>query len=629
MTDLDADSVESLDEHRTDIEDAIAEHIAQLSEASDTPSEFEPPGRALPVAEIEFRSAAWLTALAEVQGWLRLPEQLELTSEDEFLRTLVLGLEFDREDEGVEQFDGRPRLTTQGLDRLNARLQRAARFQTEFQADLEADGASRASATGLWRERWEEDSDDEEGGDPVSAKADTWPINDFSDRARKGRLNLSPSYQRGDVWPTSDAQLLIESILRGIPLPSVIILKPEAGDAPFEVVDGKQRLTTILRFIGKHPRALARVADADAKHEGANFKKLFEENYPAFRRQWKNLMGEQLSALREREYYFPFKLRNSKAMQGDLSALQGKYYTQIKDARVRVADTDVEVSDVFEHTTDYKIPLIVYSRATRRQIHEVFNLYNKQGKHLNAEEIRNAVYHEVALARALLVVAGDNTDIEGVAPFLSAGWDQLEEVSEMLDAYGIGSARYRRTKVLSWLASLLLVDAMEGDTPRRLSTARHIDSLLDRVQSTPDDSLRKESVIREVFLLLHAGIDAHSAVDEAWAPRFKDTKNGAKWQELQLIASVLGVTIAAAVLGDETEGRLSASADTLRENTASSEWQRPAKTQTATQWEFISRIAIWTVEAMGVDPQQASTVLRDRFGHSCVPTLLAGVPSQA
>ena len=87
----------------------------------------------------------------------------------------------------------------------------------------EADGASRASATGLWRERWEEESDDQEGSDPVSAKADTWPINEFSDRARKGRLNLSPSYQRGDVWPTSDAQLLIESILRGIPLPSVII----------------------------------------------------------------------------------------------------------------------------------------------------------------------------------------------------------------------------------------------------------------------------------------------------------------------------------------------------------------------------------------------------------------------
>jgi hypothetical protein len=199
----------------------------------------------------------------------------------------------------------------------------------------------------------------------------------------------------------------------------------------------------------------------------------------------------------------------------------------------------------------------------------------------------------------------------------------------MLHDYGFGSARYRRTKVLSWLASSLLVDTMEGDAPRRLSTARHIDSLLDRVQTTPDDPLRKEPVIRDFFRVLHRGIDAHSAVDEAWAPTFRDTKNGAKWQELQLIASILGVTIAAVVLGDETETRLAAAAETLREKTASPEWQRPAKTQTATQWEFISRIAIWTAEAMDVHAEQASAVLADRFGHSCVPTLLAGVPARA
>src|SRR3982751_2498975 len=114
MNESAADSGESLDEHRTDIEDAIAEHIAQLSEASDAPTEFEPSGRALPVAEIEFRSAAWMTALAEVQGWLRLPEQLELTNEDDFLRTLVLGLEFEQEEEGVEDVGGRRRLTMQG-----------------------------------------------------------------------------------------------------------------------------------------------------------------------------------------------------------------------------------------------------------------------------------------------------------------------------------------------------------------------------------------------------------------------------------------------------------------------------------------------------------------------------------
>src|SRR5262249_15434099 len=159
-----------------------------------------------------------------------------------------------------------------------------------FQGELEADGATRASATTWWVEAWDEEVDleDEDDGSPVSAKADIWPIHDFSDRARRNRLNLSPSYQRGDVWPTGDAQKLIESILRGIPLPSVILLRPERTDAPYEVVDGKQRLTSILRFIGRHPRALNLVNEADERRGGTEFADLFQNDYPKFRRKWKN-----------------------------------------------------------------------------------------------------------------------------------------------------------------------------------------------------------------------------------------------------------------------------------------------------------------------------------------------------
>ena len=45
---------------------------------------------------------------------------------------------------------------------------------------------------------------------------------------------------------------------------------------------------------------------------------------------------------------------------------------------------------------NYKFPVIIYKKVTSEQIHEVFSLYNKQGKHLNAEEIRNALYHHLA-----------------------------------------------------------------------------------------------------------------------------------------------------------------------------------------------------------------------------------------
>jgi hypothetical protein len=524
----------------------------------------------------------------------------------------------------VELVDGRERLTPVGRDRLLGRLQRAVQLQEQFVEDLDADGGSAASATGRWVESWDGDVEDEEGSEPVSAKAHTWAINEFSYRAARNRLDLSPSYQRGDVWPTSDAQMLIESILRGIPLPSVILLKREDAEAPYEVVDGKQRLTAILRFIGKHPLARQHVEEADRVHPGAGLRKLFEDDYPAFRRTWKNLTGQPLTDAKEKELCFPFKLRRgSKALQGELSTLQGKYYTQIREERARVADA-VEIRDLFEQTSEYKIPLIAYSRATRRQIHEVFNLYNKQGKHLNAEEIRNAVYHDVQVVRGLLVAAGDNRDVQEVAPFLEPSWNHLGGIAGMLDAYGIGSARYRRTKVLSWLASMLLLDSRDpSGQPKRLSTARHIDAFLDRIQKDPSDPLRDDATVRDAFLLLYRGLEAHSAVEAAWAPRFLDTKTGAKWQELQLVASVLGVTIAAASLGDDTVDSLEAAAPDLSEKTGSDGWQRPSKTQTATQWEFIATKALSIAEALGVDLDESSANLVTKFGHSCVPALKA------
>jgi len=119
--------------------------------------------------------------------------------------------------------------------------------------------------------------------EPVSAKADTWRIEQFVVEARDGKLNLAPSYQRGDVWGTSSRQLLIESILRGIPLPSVILLKsPDSASRGYEVVDGKQRLTSILRFVGKHPLAIARLDEL--RPDYPDLVALFEPTTPDSRR---------------------------------------------------------------------------------------------------------------------------------------------------------------------------------------------------------------------------------------------------------------------------------------------------------------------------------------------------------
>lgn len=72
----------------------------------------------------------------------------------------------------------------------------------------------------------------------------------------KDALLLNPPYQRGDVWGTKRRQNLIKSILLGIPIPSIIVNNRMNGewkdDYRIAVIDGKQRITSILMFlIGK------------------------------------------------------------------------------------------------------------------------------------------------------------------------------------------------------------------------------------------------------------------------------------------------------------------------------------------------------------------------------------------
>lgn len=84
-------------------------------------------------------------------------------------------------------------------------------------------------------------------------------IDELSSLYQHNRLNLSPAFQRQSVWGNRDRQLLVRSILDGIPLPSIYLYRQvgHGGVPKYDVIDGKQRLETILLFMGKGPLATA------------------------------------------------------------------------------------------------------------------------------------------------------------------------------------------------------------------------------------------------------------------------------------------------------------------------------------------------------------------------------------
>ncbi|HTN37108.1 MAG TPA: DUF262 domain-containing protein [Arachidicoccus sp.] len=63
-----------------------------------------------------------------------------------------------------------------------------------------------------------------------------------------GDLDIHPEFQRFYRWSDNQKSKLIESILLNIPIPSIFVA--QRTDGIWDVVDGLQRLSTILEFIG-------------------------------------------------------------------------------------------------------------------------------------------------------------------------------------------------------------------------------------------------------------------------------------------------------------------------------------------------------------------------------------------
>ncbi len=160
----------------------------------------------------------------------------------------------------------------------------------------------------------------------------------FQDQYKDGRLELRPPFQRKPVWTDKQRGFLIESILLEIPVPEVYVQVTvgEDGTERFGVVDGQQRLRTILQFVG---------IESEEDREG-------EDDFNRF----------ALEKLPEPSVY---KNKRFTDIQGEP---RKKFYQYEICVRLLYTDNTREVEDVFKRLNKYTLPL-------------------------KAQELRNATYH--------------------------------------------------------------------------------------------------------------------------------------------------------------------------------------------------------------------------------------------
>ncbi len=148
-----------------------------------------------------------------------------------------------------------------------------------------------------------------------------------------GLLWVNRRYQRKLVWTLEEKQKLVESVLKRYPIPAVLLA--ERDDGGYEVIDGLQRIHTLMSFI--------------------------EQAFPT--------LDQRFFAVTE------FPTANTRASEGAFSIRQ---------------DADVLSAREVGTFLDYSLAVSVMRGATQDEIDDVFGRINTYGHRLSDQERRQA-----------------------------------------------------------------------------------------------------------------------------------------------------------------------------------------------------------------------------------------------
>ncbi len=195
-----------------------------------------------------------------------------------------------------------------------------------------------------------------------SMEAVSW----FRSRYLEGALKIKPPYQRKPIWTAKQKCYLIESILMGLPVPEIYIQQttsPE-GDITYAIVDGQQRIRTVLQFVG---------AETDLNEQEAN---KFVLDKLASDSPWRNTTFADLPSDEKVKFFgYQFAVRylntNSDTEVRDMFERLNKYLSPLKAQELRNAvytGPFIKLSEKLADNEYWAENLIVTAAAIRRMI---------------------------------------------------------------------------------------------------------------------------------------------------------------------------------------------------------------------------------------------------------------------
>ena len=216
------------------------------------------------------------------------------------------------------------------------------------------------------------------------------PISDIRDWNRNNRLELKPDFQRNEVWTKAAQIMLIDTIIRGIPIPKIYIKSIiHEGNTYRVVLDGQQRLTAILKFVEDKLKL-------GKPYEGEYFGKTFSElpldvqndilRYTIDINEIFNPTDDQIRDLYARVNKYTVQLNKQELRKADfpgdfislseeLSEMEFFEKSKIFSVKQRRRMLDVEyIEDLFANNPDEKKSVLNYLNALEKNVPQYMNI---------------------------------------------------------------------------------------------------------------------------------------------------------------------------------------------------------------------------------------------------------------
>lgn len=123
----------------------------------------------------------------------------------------------------------------------------------EFISELDIDLENEVDLEDLESDFDEEDDDytlEADRFNEIVSFTTDWTVETLVSQINKGNILLSPVFQRRNAWSAKKKSQFIESLLLNIPIPNILLGEEQGQRGKYTVIDGKQRLLTLLEFYG-------------------------------------------------------------------------------------------------------------------------------------------------------------------------------------------------------------------------------------------------------------------------------------------------------------------------------------------------------------------------------------------